>query len=107
MNTEERRMLLAEFVQANLQLDDSQKQEMEKLLATERYASVRAMNKTTFEKGFEKGQVEILQAVMEERFGTLPPAILNRLQRMSASELLALGKAVVRVESLSELGLDK
>jgi hypothetical protein len=69
------------------------------------------MNQTTFEegieKGMEKGQSKMLRIVMEERFGTLPAAILERLEKMSEPELTQLGKEVVRVESLGDLGLDK
>jgi hypothetical protein len=113
--SDQKRFLLGECVRAYLPLDEAQKQELCKLLITERYAGVQAMNKTVFEEGIEKGiekgvgkgVSKMLRVVMEERFGALPPKILQRLEAMSEAELIELGKAVVRVESFDELGLDK
>ena len=65
------------------------------------------MNKTIFEEGIEQGQFKMLRVVMEERFGTLSSNILLRLHELSEAELIQLGKAVVSVDSLADLGLDK
>ena len=53
--TGQQRFLLAECVQAYLPLDETQKQEYDRLLQSESYAEVRAMNKTIYEEGIEKG----------------------------------------------------
>lgn len=105
--SDQKRFLLGECVEAYLPLDDEQKREFEVLVGSEKYAGVRAMNQTTFEKGIEKGRCQMLRIVMEERFGSLPPAILDRIQNMTEQELIELGKAVVRADSLDDLRLNK
>jgi hypothetical protein len=54
--TDQKRFLLGECVQAYLPLDEAQQREFERLLATETYHGVQAMNKTWYEKGVEQGQ---------------------------------------------------
>jgi hypothetical protein len=111
--TEQQRFLLGECVEAYLPLDETQLREFEKLVATEKYQGVRAMNATSYEKGLEKGlergqeqgQRELLRDQLEERFGSLPAPVLEKLERLSAKELKALGKALLRAQSLRQLGL--
>jgi Domain of unknown function (DUF4351) len=107
MNAEQRRLLLADFVEAHLPLDDAQKREMEALLATEKYAEVRAMNKTHFEKGEEQGRRDALREIIEARFGALSAAVDARLKEMPLAELKELAKALLKAQSLADLGLDK
>jgi hypothetical protein len=107
---DQRRFLLGECVQAYLALDAAQQEEFEKLVAAEPYKGVRAMNTTWFEKGekigVEKGRREMLREQIEERFGSLSASLLERLEKMPLAELSRLGKALVRAQSLQELGLD-
>lgn len=105
--TEQQRYLLGECVQAYLPLDDEQQQEFQKLVASEAYHGVQAMNTTWFEKGIEKGYRQMLQEQLEERFAPLPSAVLERLQQLPAERLPALGRALMRAQSLDELGLDE
>ena len=79
------------------------------------------MNQTTFDRGvvkgrqegrqegqhegLEHGRREMLRLFMEERFGTLPLAVTERLRTLPMEELLPLGKAVARATSLDELKL--
>ena len=106
--SDQKRYLLVECVQAYLPpMDEFQKSEVEKLMVTERYSGVRAMNKTWFEEGIEKERREMLQEVMEDRFGPLPSAIAERLEKMSLDELMAVRKAIRHAKSLSDLGFDK
>jgi hypothetical protein len=98
-------------VQAYLPIDEAQKIEFKKLLATEKYSGVRAMNKTWFEEGVEKGEEKGRRAacreIMEERFGPLPTMVTERLEHMSLAELVPLCKAILHAQSLSDLGFDK
>lgn len=117
--TEQQRFLLGECIQAYLPLDEAQQREFEKLVATEKYQGVRAMNVTWYEKGMEKGmekglargqeegQRELVRDQLEERFGPLSAVALEKLERLRAEELKAVGKALLRAQSLSELGLEE
>jgi hypothetical protein len=108
--TDQQRFLLAECVQAYLPLDEEQQREFEKLVATEPYQGVRAMNTTWFEKGIEKGiekgRRETIRELLEDRFGALPPQAEQRLQALSTEELKSLRKALLHAASLKELGLE-
>jgi hypothetical protein len=123
---DQRRFLLGECVQAYLPLDAAQQGEFERLVAGEPYKGVKAMNVTWFEKGekigvekgekigvekgkkigAEEGRRDLLREQIEDRFGPLPAPILERLEKIPASELSRLGKTVLRAESLRDLGLD-
>ena len=109
--SEQKRYLLAECVQAYLPVDDAVQMEIDRPLTAEKYSGVKAMNKTWFEKGEEKGMErgrrEQIREILEDRFGPLPKAVGDRLLRMPITELILLGKAVHRAQSLHELGLDK
>jgi hypothetical protein len=100
--SEQRRFLLGECVQAYLPLDAEQQREFERLVATESYRGVQAMNTTWY----EKGRQEMLREQLEERFGPLPAPVLERLQRLSTERLKALAKAVLHAQSLRELDLE-
>src|SRR5207244_1723635 len=78
--SEQQRFLLGECVQAYLPMDEASKREFERLLTTEKYRGVQAMNTTWYEKGLEKGQRRLLRAQIEERFGPLSPAVLERIE---------------------------
>src|SRR5260370_31964649 len=77
--SDQKRFLLGECVQAYLPLDEAQQQEFERLVTTEPYKGVQAMNTTWFEKGIEKGiekeRRESLRELLEEKFGALTPAV--------------------------------
>ncbi|MSU79801.1 MAG: DUF4351 domain-containing protein [Gemmataceae bacterium] len=71
------------------------------------------MNQTTYDRGIikgrqeglENGQRSLLRILMEERFGPLPTSFVDRLQTMTMDELIQLGKAAVKVNSIEELRL--
>lgn len=105
---EQKRFLLGECVQAYLPLDAEQQQEFERLVTGESYRGVKAMNTTWFEKGVAKGREELRELVrqqLEERFGSLPPQALERLERLPLDEVRTLGKKLLRTQTLGELGL--
>jgi Domain of unknown function (DUF4351) len=107
--TDQQRFLLGECVEAYLPLDDTGRREFENLLSSEPYQGVKAMNVTTFEKGVNQGIIqgkrEMLRQQLEDRFGTLPTQVIEKLQNASADEINTLSRAVLRATSLQELGL--
>jgi hypothetical protein len=108
--TDQKRFLLGECVQAYLPLDPEQQREFERLIATEPYQGVHAMNTTWYEKGLQKGREEgqraVLRDQLEEKFGALSPQVQDRLQQLAADRLVRLTKAVLHAQSLRELGLE-
>jgi hypothetical protein len=64
------------------------------------------MNKTSYEKGIEHERREFLRELLEERFGSLGPEVLVRLEQMSPEQLQLLRRAAVTAQSLRELGLE-
>jgi hypothetical protein len=120
---DQKRYLLWECVDAYLPLQGSQLQEFENLLDTEPYQGVKKMAMTYFERGvakgleeglekgqregLEKGQRKTLQIQLEERFGPLTPAVLQRLESWPAGRLAELTRAVLKAQSLQELGLEQ
>lgn len=67
------------------------------------------MNKTWFEQGLEqgmeRGQRAILYELLEARFGSLSPAVQERLRQLPAERLAGLARAILRAQSLQDLGL--
>jgi len=103
--SEQKRFLLGECVQAYLPLDENQSREYENLLQSEPYAGVRAMNQTIYEKGLEKGRLDLVRSLIEERFGPVSEAIRQDLERLSAEQLRRLALKIGTADSLAELDL--
>lgn len=112
--SDQRRFLLCECVQAYLPLEGPQLEEYERLLRTEPYREVLPMATTWFEqgmekgmeKGFEKGQRELIREQLEDRFGALSEEAKQRLAQWPTGRLKELARALLRAESLHELGLE-
>jgi len=131
--SDQQRFLLGECVQAYLPLDDEQQRQFERLLASEAYSGVQAMNTTSYEKGLQKGlekaqvmnttwyekgleqgleqglergQRKLLHEQLEAKFGPLSASALERLDHLPAERIWALGKAILKANSLRELGLE-
>ncbi len=108
--TDQQRFLLGECVQAYLPLDEAQEREFDCLIATEPYQGVRAMRATWTEeaeaRGIERGKRELLHRLIRERFGPLSPLGEERLQALPSQELDELVPAVLKAQSLSELGIE-
>ena len=107
--SDQQRFLLGECVQAYLPLDEAQQQEFQRLLTTETYHGVQAMNTTWYEKGIvqgiEKERRDSLREVLELRFGPLPPTVLTRLDQLPVERLQPLRQEAQKAQSLGELGL--
>ena len=52
-------------------------------------------------KGIKEGQATLLSDLLNIKFGPLPPAVIERLQCASESQLLAWAKKLVVAESLA------
>lgn len=59
-----------------------------------------------FEKGVERARREALRELLEERFGSLAPAIVERLKLLPLERVIALSRMTVRAQSFHELGLE-
>jgi hypothetical protein len=105
--SEQQRFLLGECVQAYLPLDEAQQREFERLLTTEAYQGVQAMNATWYEKGVEAERRLALREVLEERFGPLSPAVAAALERLPAERLQPLRKTALKAKALSDLKLEE
>ncbi len=109
-----RRYLLLDCLEAYATLDEAQAQELEALLRTERYQGIQVMTVTTFEKGVQAGLQQglqgwrtALQKQLEARFGPLSPGAQQRLESLSPEQLEALTLALLKAQSLEELGLEE
>jgi hypothetical protein len=103
--SEQKRFLLGECVQAYLAMDEQQKQEYERLLASDSYAEVRAMNQTVYEQGIEKGQMRLVERLLEKRFGAVTPQAREYVEKLSSDELVQLAMRIPAASSTAELGL--
>jgi hypothetical protein len=102
-----RRRLLCECVEAYLSLDEEQEREYERLLLTDRYKEIKPMMATTFEKGMVQGERKAVRLLLEQRFGSLNPAVEKRLEEWPAEKLDELLLAVTKAPSLHALGLEE
>jgi hypothetical protein len=79
------------------------------------YKGIKEMAMTYFERGvaegreegFEMGQRQILRIQLDELFGPLSPAVLERLKSLPAERLPDLVRAALKAQSLQDLGLEK
>jgi hypothetical protein len=101
-----RRYLLAECLEAHADLDETQKQRLQELLAIEQYAEVRPIMITTFERGKMTGQRELALLQLQAKFGPLSPLVRQRVEALSAEDLRQLALNVLKAQSLQELGLE-
>lgn len=111
------RYLLAECVEAYLELDQQQLAEYHELLQREGYAEVRTMNKTSFEKGQESGiekglergrlleRRETAVALIEERFGPVSQKLREHIESLALEPLRQLTLRLAKASSLAEAGL--
>ena len=107
--SDQKKFLLGECVQAYLPLDDHQRKEYDKLLESDTYEGVKAMNKTVreiaLEDGRREGHLDLICEMIEEYFTPLTSEIRQRLDQMSMNELKTLARRIGKASSLTELGL--
>ena len=105
-----RRFLLAETLQAYSELDPAEWQRLQALMVTEKYREARPMTLTYYERGAIDGSHKTLIRTalrqLEARFGSLAPAVKQRVEAMSLEQLDELLLAFARVQSLKEMGLE-
>src|SRR5205807_3196657 len=93
-----RKFLLGECVQAYAPLSKKQRDQFDRLLKTDRYSGARAMNKTWYEQGEEKGIIKgqrlLLQEQLESQFGPLSDEVKERLQTLPPARIRKLGTAL-------------
>ena len=110
-----RRYLLCDCVDAYLSLDEAQRHDFETLLLTEPDPGVRTMAITLFDRirqegqheGLLQGQRQFFLMMLEERCGPLRPQVYELVQALTAERLTELGRALLRAQSLRELGLEE
>jgi hypothetical protein len=101
-----RRFLLAECLEAYGNLDETQRQRLEALLATEPYQEARPLIITTYERGRNEGRREMTLLLLEAKFGPLSPAAKQRVEALSPEQLRQLGLDLVKDLSLKDLHLE-
>jgi len=68
---------------------------------------VKTMYDYAHEAGIEKGKMEFMRDLLEERFGPLPRTMLARLESMSATQIKGLMPRALKAASFGELGLEE
>ncbi|MBM3226165.1 MAG: DUF4351 domain-containing protein [Candidatus Tectomicrobia bacterium] len=113
-----RKYLLCECVDAYLPLDEGQRRVLETTMLQDPDTGVRTMATTLFEKlreegreegrrtGLLEGQRAVIQVLLEERFGPLSASVQAQIEGLPADRLAALGRALLRAQSLRDLGLE-
>jgi hypothetical protein len=109
-NTDMRRFLLAECLQAYSDLDPAEWDKLQALLVTKKYSEAQAMTLTYYERGQIQGERNALLRtavrLLEEQFGPLSAAVRARLEGLSNVQLDALLPRVLKAQSLKDLGLE-
>ena len=93
-----------------LQSAEEVQQFVELVQVDESYVEVRNMvtayEKMGIEKGIEKGNLEALLLLLEERFENLPDAIRRKVRRINSSKRIdELLLAVLNAKSISDLNI--
>ena len=90
--TEQRKYLLANCVQADMKLESKDELEFDKMVAQDStFLEVAKMATTWFEQGLEQGELSekrrSVTRAIEKRFGSVPDSVRAKLEIMSADEL--------------------
>jgi hypothetical protein len=101
-----RRFLLAECLEAYASLDQAQKQHFQALLSTEPFKEVEHVMITTYERGRIAERLAIALRQLKAKFGTLSPAVTQRVESQSPDELEQLTIDILTANSLKELKLE-
>jgi hypothetical protein len=109
--TDRQRYLLASCVDRYLLLDAAGRAEFERFINADQ--EVRTMTKgfieRAYDEGVEKGRLaamfELVEALLEKKFGPLSAEIVDRLRQKPADDVRAMAVQIVSATSLAELGL--
>jgi hypothetical protein len=101
-----RRFLLAECLEAYADLDEDQKQRIQRLLTTEPYREVQPLMITTYERGILAGEQRSALRMLEAKFGPLSAEIKRRVEALSPERLAQLQLDLLQAQSLRELRLE-
>jgi hypothetical protein len=102
-----RRFLLAECLEAYGELDETDKERLRALLATDAYAEVRPVMITTYERGILHGERVSALRQLEAMFGPLSPTVKQRVEALPPDQLRQLQLDLLKAESLKELRLEE
>jgi hypothetical protein len=83
-----------------------QKGRLQALLATEQYQEVQPLMITTYERGIIQGQRLSVLLQLETKFGALSAAVKQRVESLTPEALRQMQVAILKAESLKELGLE-
>ena len=108
---DQRQYLLAECLEAYINLDDEQRQQFKQLMNAELYREARPLMITTFERGKAEGKAEgkleglreSALLLLEERFAPLPSEVQQRVLELDIAQLRQLLAKIVKVPSLDDL----
>ena len=108
-----RRFLLAECAEAYVKLDDAERSRVAALMKTIPFQEVGPLMITTYERGKMagklegklEGKMEMLLALLEARFGPLPPDVLQRVATLNPEQLGRLSLDLFKSTSLKDLHL--
>ena len=63
------------------------------------------MNQTIYEKGRVDERMELICALVEDRFGSVPETVRRELEQMPAEQVRHLALKISAADSLADLGL--
>lgn len=106
-----RESLLVEFVETYMPLRMTEEVQFGELVHSDQsYAEARKMvttyEKAGIEKGIERGKIEALLLILEQRFTKVPDDVRRKVQRLNSNKRIdELLRAVLNAKSLGDLGL--
>ena len=104
-----KKYLLGDCIKAYAPLTNEQWEAFDLLIRTPPYQGVQKMMKTWKEEGIEigreQGRRQLVLEQIEERFGPVSPTVRSQIELLEGEKLRQIGKALVKAQSLGELGL--
>ena len=108
--TDYRRYLSMECIEAYLPLEGPHLDEYRQLLITKDFEMAMKIGKTSYELGEEsgllRGQRTLVARQLETRFGPMTESVRQRLEDMTAQQIIDLGIRLIGASSLDSLGLE-
>src|SRR5262249_21337767 len=97
--------LLAECLEAYIDLDEAQQARLQGFLRTEQYQEVKPIMITTYERGILQGEQRSALRQLAAKFGPLPPEVKQRVEALAPESLAQLQIDLLKAQSLKELCL--